>query len=266
MSATNTTTNYHLPIFIETDKPAWLVDFNGAMRAIDTQMKTNADAIATKSPILTFNDTTEIDFTKSGDIVTANLASGVSDKVGRALVTPISAPAADQIVGINTNGAQEAFDIGSGLFNDAGTLKAVDLNLTATQITLSQIVVETTGFSIATNTGNMAVAKNADGSIAKIYGRLRVTSTVSSNTSVTLRLPVTVGATGLTEDIVISPSGFTIRSTPGSSATAALEFANVIRISPDGTVKLVGTIPSNATVDMYFFPSLYFITNFGDVN
>ena len=124
MSATNTTTNYNLPIFIETDKPAWLVDFNGAMRAIDAQMKTNADAIATKSPILTFNDTAEIDFTKSGDIVTANLASGVSDKVGRALVTPISAPASEQLVAINTNGAQDALEIGSGLKIESNTLKA----------------------------------------------------------------------------------------------------------------------------------------------
>lgn len=39
MSATNSTTNYALPIFIGTDKPAWLVDWNGAMTAIDTAIK-----------------------------------------------------------------------------------------------------------------------------------------------------------------------------------------------------------------------------------
>ena len=265
MSATNTTTNYNLPIFIGSDKPAWLVDFNGAMNAIDAQMKTNADAIATKSPILTFNDTTEIDFTKTGDIITASLASGVSDKVGRALVKPISAPAADQIVGVDTNGDQAAFNIGSGIFNDSGTLKAVDLNLTAQAVTLSQISVDTAGFSLNTGTGNFSVAKNADGSIAKIYGRLRVTSTLSANTSVTLTLPIKVGATGLNDDIIISPSGVSIKTTPGSSATAALEFANVIRIAPDGTIKLVGTIGANAVFDMFYFPSLYFIKDFGDV-
>lgn len=36
MSATNATSNYNLPLFIGTDKPAWLVDWNGAMNAIDT--------------------------------------------------------------------------------------------------------------------------------------------------------------------------------------------------------------------------------------
>lgn len=36
MSATNATANYNLPLFIGTDKPAWLTDWNGAMNAIDT--------------------------------------------------------------------------------------------------------------------------------------------------------------------------------------------------------------------------------------
>ena len=39
MSATNSTTNYALPIFIGTDKPAWLVDWNGAMTDIDAAIK-----------------------------------------------------------------------------------------------------------------------------------------------------------------------------------------------------------------------------------
>ena len=44
MSATNTTVNYSFPLFIGTDKPAWLVDWNGAMAAIDTAIKNAADA------------------------------------------------------------------------------------------------------------------------------------------------------------------------------------------------------------------------------
>lgn len=35
MSATNSTATINLPLFIGTDKPAWLVDFNGAMNTID---------------------------------------------------------------------------------------------------------------------------------------------------------------------------------------------------------------------------------------
>lgn len=44
MSSTNHTANYGLSQFLGTDKPAWLVDYNGDMSAIDTQMKANADA------------------------------------------------------------------------------------------------------------------------------------------------------------------------------------------------------------------------------
>lgn len=38
-NATNTTPNYGLPIFIDSDKPSWLVDWNGAMTELDTVIK-----------------------------------------------------------------------------------------------------------------------------------------------------------------------------------------------------------------------------------
>lgn len=43
MSSTNKTTNYELPLFIGTDKPTWLGDFNGAMNKIDTAVKAVSD-------------------------------------------------------------------------------------------------------------------------------------------------------------------------------------------------------------------------------
>lgn len=46
MSATNQTTNLHLPLFVGSDKPAWLVDFNGAMNSIDTAVGTNTTDIS----------------------------------------------------------------------------------------------------------------------------------------------------------------------------------------------------------------------------
>lgn len=45
MSATNSTPNYELPVFLATDKPAWLTDWNGAMQAIDTAIH-NAQSTA----------------------------------------------------------------------------------------------------------------------------------------------------------------------------------------------------------------------------
>ena len=49
MSASQQTTNYGFPKFLGTDKPAWLVDFNGAMDEIDSTIKTVADLLSTLS-------------------------------------------------------------------------------------------------------------------------------------------------------------------------------------------------------------------------
>lgn len=46
MTATNKTTNYQLSQFVGTDRPTWLGDYNGDMSKIDTQLKRNADDIA----------------------------------------------------------------------------------------------------------------------------------------------------------------------------------------------------------------------------
>lgn len=46
MAHTNATTNYGLSQFLGTDKPAWLVDYNGDMLNIDTALKNIADAEA----------------------------------------------------------------------------------------------------------------------------------------------------------------------------------------------------------------------------
>ena len=46
MTATNKTTNYELSQFVGTDRPMWLGDYNSDMSKIDTQLKQNADDIA----------------------------------------------------------------------------------------------------------------------------------------------------------------------------------------------------------------------------
>ena len=45
MASTNKTTYYNLPQFIASDKPAWLVDFNGAMNDIDIAIHEVAESL-----------------------------------------------------------------------------------------------------------------------------------------------------------------------------------------------------------------------------
>lgn len=254
MSATNTTTNYGLPIFIETDKPAWLVDFNGAMRTIDATLKTNADAIATKSPILTFNDTNEIDFTKTGDIVTAHLASGVSDKVGRALVTPISAPAAEQLVGIDTSGSQEAVTLGNGLTLYSGILSAIDLNLTDTGVSAVSIQ---TGEGTVNN--SLSYAFNSDRSIGKIYGNINVINGRQGYDYI-INTGITVKPTGAAYTIGNVGIGF-----QGLNAVKnILDPSLHVSATGEVTVRFTSRYVANDGYYLRLFPCIYFFTNFGD--
>lgn len=254
MSATNTTTNYNLPIFIGSDKPSWLADFNGAMNAIDAQMKTNADAIATKSPILTFNDTADIDFTKSGNTITANLASAVSDKVGRALITPITAPASNQIVGINTNGVQENMTIGSGLQYSSGVLNAIDLNLSVKHrfSQASDFRHIDGGYSQFT-VHDFAVVTNAAGTIGKVYGYFSFRPTAYAYISVYTGVYVQNTSGTLYK---IRPAG--INSVSGNLTE--------INIGADGEIILTFLGASASTTDIIlYWPCIYFFEDFGDV-
>lgn len=67
MAHTNETSNYELSQFVGTDKPAWLVDYNGDMLKIDAAIKENAD------------DITQI----AGDVTTLQNEVGSSGLTGR---------------------------------------------------------------------------------------------------------------------------------------------------------------------------------------
>lgn len=57
MASTNETTTLKLPLFISTDKPSWLGDWNAAMNAIDTAIGTNLGNIAQAQAAATTADT-----------------------------------------------------------------------------------------------------------------------------------------------------------------------------------------------------------------
>lgn len=75
MSATNATSNYSLPLFIGTDKPAWLVDFNGAMTAIDGQMKQNATDIQANATSISGLSTTVSAHTTSISTISGQIST-----------------------------------------------------------------------------------------------------------------------------------------------------------------------------------------------
>ena len=81
MSHTNTTTNYNLPQFITTDKPAWLTDVNNAFLSIDSGMH-NAQTKADSAQ----NDATQA-LTNAGSAATA---AATADGKGSGAVASIA--------------------------------------------------------------------------------------------------------------------------------------------------------------------------------
>ena len=252
MSATQTTTNYGLPIFIETDKPAWLVDFNGAMRAIDTQMKVNADAIATKSPILTFQDTNTIDFTQTGSNITADVSNDLIGQIQRSLVKPAVPPANESLVSLKNDNTQGSLAIGTGLQIANNALNAIDLNIVNFEDSTTL-----TGDGVTVSSANMHLATNVSKTIGKIYGVF----TVEKNTSGSEYVDIDTGFT------IPNTSGSTITLTNGGLSNDINQYrmANPsIRITTTGQVFVRVMAYGNSSTYVRMFPCLYFFSNFGD--
>ena len=74
MAHTNSTSNYNLPQFLPTDKPAWLVDVNPAYASIDTAIKNASDAAASAQ-----EDATQALADAAGAAATATQANTKAD-------------------------------------------------------------------------------------------------------------------------------------------------------------------------------------------
>lgn len=81
MGHTNSTTNYSLPQFITTDKPAWLTDVNNAFSSIDTAIKNAADDASTASSTAS---------TAASDASSAITAAATADAKGAGAVASIA--------------------------------------------------------------------------------------------------------------------------------------------------------------------------------
>lgn len=142
MSSTNHTTNYNLPQYVGSDKPAWLGDINPAFSAIDTAMHNNAVA--------------------ASDAATA--ASNADGKAAQALTDAgNAATAAGTAQGTANQAISDAAAVNTKL---TGFMQKFNLT-TFTNITS----ISATG---GTQSGKITLAQNSDGSIFKLYGHLEV--------------------------------------------------------------------------------------------
>lgn len=243
MASTNKTTNYELSQFIGTDKPAWLGDYNADMTKIDTAMKANADsatgadgkananatAIGTLANLTTDAKTNLVSAINEVD----NHADSASTSAGQALASATTAQT-------NANNAVNAVSELKNAFN----LTPADLTASCPQV--------------SGVTSTLKCAKNSDGSIAKIYGRVRIPSGYNGD------CVITTSDTGLRPEtaITIAGAGLRIARTSAGSNVFGLSYT----INTNGTLTItVANASSFISVDAELIACLIFVKDFGDV-
>lgn len=207
MSATNATTYYELPVFIATDKPAWLTDWNGAMNAIDTAIKealtagenaqttanTATSSIATINDSLTTINTSLTTLTSTvtgltGSVNTINSLIGngeptTSDKTLIGAINEIYALIgggtevdADIVAYDNTTSGLKATNVQSAIDELASSPAPQGYDLDTTAFTGSASPTSTAGNIYAFST-DVTYGLNADKSIMQIYGGITILNT-----------------------------------------------------------------------------------------
>ena len=182
MSATNKTTNYEFPVFIGTDKPAWLVDWNSAMNAIDTAIKqaeTKADQAGTdvgsiQSDIITINSSlTTLNSAVSQLRIDTNANTGAINTI-------------QELIGNGTPTTTDQTLIGA--INELNNKK---FNISELDLSQATIVV-TPSVKLSNTSEDLHVLINSDGSIGKIYGYFSgsISTALSANDDlVTIKIP-----------------------------------------------------------------------------
>lgn len=138
MAYTNKTTNYELPQYVSTDKPTYLVDFNEAMRTIDSAMHTNATNIETNATNIT------VASNKVGDLSTLE----TTDKT--------STVNAINEVNTKVDNNEQYFNI-----DTFTTISKNDMTMSDPLVTIA-------------NGSSLTLATNSDSTLFKLYGKIDV--------------------------------------------------------------------------------------------
>lgn len=260
MSHTNSTTNYNLPQFVGTDKPAWLGDINPAMTAIDTAIKSAKDA----------GDTADGKATQA-----QATADGVATNVGN-LTTTVSTLS-------NTVTAQ-----GGDINNNATNIAQLNSNLNSLidKFNISHFDSISTIPSI-TGVVNitdclLTLAQNSDGSLFKFYGSMYITRNSTSTGSVTKSaIPGLSGYYGIdtglvlnstpSEGYVITGGATNIACESASSIVPTAQFNLPFAVGSDGHIYTYAStsqteyFAGNSQFRTFYWACLYFNSNFGDI-
>lgn len=251
MASTNKTTNYNLSQFIGSDKPTYLGDYNSDMLKIDAQMKTNADNVATAI---------------SGIETATATANSANQTAQSANTTANSANQTAQTANTNANNAQSTANSALATATTAsGKADQVESNLNTFENNFNFTSI--TSYSSASDfninyatlsTSNLRVVCNSDGSIGKIYGKIKLNSDNSHAPSLTFSSNLRP-----TSNITIHCVGMTYHCFTGQDYVPGNTVD--LEIATNGTVTINTNYAGSRNLTVLFiYPSLLFMKDFGD--
>lgn len=239
MASTNKTTHYELSQYVGNDKPTYLTDYNNDMSNIDTGIynaQTKADTAESKATIA---DGKAVQ--AQGDATTAlNQAGAANTNIGT-MANLETTDKTSLVNAINEN-----------------TRNINNFNLTtyenATNISVTNGTVESGGLSLK-------VAKNSDGSIAKIYGHCHISSIPSSASNIVLTFNTSLRPTS---SFYVDSTVFAQMYYPNSLIETGI---TGFTLNSDGSVSItLWKINGNDTdINLDMIPVVLWIKDFGDV-
>ena len=239
MASTNKTTYYELSQYIGTDKPTYLGDYNGDMGKIDTGIHTaqeKANEIGTLSNLTTDSKTNVVSAINEVDSHSDTNASNINS---------------------NTVHIGDLTDLDTTIKTDlVSAINELKTNIANFNLTSYSNLSSISATGATVNSSDVKIAKNSDGSLAKIYGNISFTSTVSGSQT------IIISGSGLTpsQEIVINNAGI-IRISDSAYSPSTVD----ITIKTNGNIEISRSQDINQTCLIMLLPILYFIKDFGDV-
>ena len=260
-ASTNKTANYELPQFVGTDKPTWLGDFNTAMSAIDTGMHENAsDISAMESDVATATSTASqasqavSSLTSTVNTLSTNVQSATTTANNASSTASSALNTANTANGKADTNASAISSLDSRVTQTEADI--ADINLTTFE-TISSSAVSISGGGGTIGGVNLSVAKNSDGSLAKVYGQIELSKTGGAG-NVTIQ-------TSLRPEEALTINGHCIREI--HAGTSVLNIGMVtMTLDTNGVITVPKTfVTADTNVSRFMFVnSLLFIKQFGD--
>ena len=239
MGATNKTTYYELPQYVQSDKPSYLGDFNGAMNTIDGAIHTNAVNIGINETNITNTNTNIGDLTTLKTSVKTNIVNAINENVD------------------NIGDLTDLTTIVKTSVVDAVNEIVDDFNLTdITTYDKNTIGVRVSSGGI--NAGSITVATNSKKSICKIYGELLMEQTnVGEDIKITLPTNFVVSKNFTVDCAGIKIANRYMESSPSTLTVVYLKFKT------NGEVD-IQYYSQDTTAHIMCIPFMIFVKNFGD--